>query len=369
MKILHISGANGWGGNEQQIIYLLPKLNELGIENVVCGLSGSILEKECKKHKINFVPFKGKKLKKFSNFKQLSELTKTEKPDIIQLHTSDSLMFFLLADLFFNIKGKLVFSKKGVGVSGSFFSKIKYNHPRIDAILCVSKMVEDSFGKILNEKTKQKTLIINDSVSLDVLNFERTLNIRELYNIPNHKVLVGNIANHTNAKDLFTLIDALAEVKFKHHRDDIIFVQVGEFSKKTDKLKNYATQKGVLKDVIFMNKIKNASSLNKQFDIFLLTSQREGGPTSLLEAMLMETPTVSTKVGVVPDVIENGVNGFVAEIKDYKKLAEYVITLVDNKLLQQQFGLKSKVLIQEKFTASYIAGEIKNEFEKIAAKN
>lgn len=369
MKILHISGANGWGGNEQQIIYLLPKLNELGIENVVCGLRGSVLENECEKHNLKFIPFKEKKLKKFVNFKQLSELTKTEKPDIIQLHTSDSLMFFLLANLFFGIKGKLVFSKKGVGVSGSLFSKLKYNHPRIDAILCVSKMVEDSFSKILNTKTKQKTLIINDSVSQDVLNLPSTLNIRNLYNIPSNKMLVGNIANHTNAKDLFTLIDVLAEIKYTHKRNDVIFVQVGEFSKKTDKLKDYAIQKGVLREIIFMNKIKNASSLNNQFDVFLLTSQREGGPTSLLEAMLMGTPTVSTKVGVVPNIVENGVNGFAAEIKDAKKLAMQVIELLDKKELQNKFSTKSKELIQEKFTATYIANQIKIEFEKIAAKN
>lgn len=226
-------------------------------------------------------------------------------------------------------------------------------------------MVEDSFGKILNKKTKEKILIINDSVSLNVLDLPITLKIRDLYNIPNEKLLVGNIANHTNAKDLYTLIDVLAEIKFTHNRNDIIFVQVGEFSKKTDKLKDYAIKKGVLKDIIFMNKIINASSLNKQFDVFLLTSQREGGPTSLLEAMLMGTPTVSTKVGVVPDIVENGINGFAAEIRDAKKLAEQVIELLDDKELQNKFSSKSKELIQEKFTAAYIANQIKVEFENM----
>ena len=54
MKILHISGAKGWGGNEQQIIYILPKLNALGVQNIVCGLKNSVLEKECEKNNISF---------------------------------------------------------------------------------------------------------------------------------------------------------------------------------------------------------------------------------------------------------------------------------------------------------------------------
>lgn len=112
MKILHISGANGWGGNEQQIIYILPRLNDLGVTNIVCGLKGSILEEECSEHNIKFIPFEERKLKSFKNYAQLSNIQKIEKADVIQLHTSDSLMFFLLANLLFNIKGKLIFSKK-----------------------------------------------------------------------------------------------------------------------------------------------------------------------------------------------------------------------------------------------------------------
>ena len=101
MKILHISGAKGWGGNEQQIIYILPMLNALGIQNIVCGLKNSVLESECQKNGIIFIPFQNKKLKSFTNYKQLSKISKEENPDIIQLHTSDSLMFFLLIDYSF----------------------------------------------------------------------------------------------------------------------------------------------------------------------------------------------------------------------------------------------------------------------------
>ncbi|MVO10966.1 glycosyltransferase [Flavobacterium sp. TP390] len=369
MKILHISGAKGWGGNEQQIIYILPKLNALGVQNIVCGLKNSVLEKECEKNNISFIPFRNKKLKSFSNYKQLAKISKVETQDIIQLHTSDSLMFFLLSNFLFRIKGKLVFSKKGVGVSGSFLSKIKYNSSRIDAILCVSKMVEESFGKTLTPKMKDKTIVINDCVSLDILDLKSDIKIRKLYNIPDDKLLVGNIANHTNAKDLFTLIDVLAEIKHVHNRNDIVFVQVGEFSKKTDKLKEYAIKKKVFKDIIFMNQIKNASSLNNQFDVFLLTSQREGGPTSLLEAMLMGTPVVSTKVGVVPDIIQDGSNGFSAEIKDAKKLSKNIIELLDNKKLQKEFSETNMEIVKTKFSAVYIANQIKNEFEKLLKTN
>ena len=213
MKILHISGAKGWGGNEQQIIYIVPQLNELNVENIVYGINNSVLEQECNKVNIPFLGVKTRKLNKFSNYKHLANTIKENKPDIVHLHTSDSLMFFLMSNLIYSFKVKLIFSKKGVGVSGSFLSKLKYNNKRLDSIICVSKMVQDSFGKTLNKETLNKTVVINDSVSLNILNESSKINIRELYNIPKEKFIVGNIANHTNAKDLYTLIDVLAELK------------------------------------------------------------------------------------------------------------------------------------------------------------
>ncbi|MFT7250969.1 MAG: glycosyltransferase involved in cell wall biosynthesis [Flavobacterium sp.] len=369
MKILHISGAKGWGGNEQQIIYIVPQLNELNVENIVYGINNSVLQQECNKVKIPFIDVKTRKLNKYINYKHLAKTIKEFKPDIVHLHTSDSLMFFLVSHLIYRFKTKLIFSKKGVGVSGSFLSKLKYNNNSFDSIICVSKMVQDSFGKTLNASTLKKTVVINDSVSLSILNNTSSINIRELYNIPKEKFIVGNIANHTNAKDLYTLIDVLAELKHNFKRKDIVFIQVGEFSKKTDRLKQYAIDKRVFKDIVFMDKVKNASSLNTQFDIFLLTSQREGGPTSLLEAMLISIPVVSTKVGVVSDIIIDGENGFIADIKDSKSLANKTALLLDNKDLQKQFSEKGKVIIKEQFTAKYIAQKTLEEYQKVVAKN
>ena len=117
-----------------------------------------------------------------------------------------------------------------------------------------------------------------------------------------------------------------------------------------------------------MDKIKNASSLNSQFDCFLLTSQREGGPTSLLEAMLFGIPVVSTKVGVVSDIIVDGENGFTAEIKDNSTLAKKVVMLLDDKKIQVQFSEKGKAIIKEQFTPKYIAQKTLEEYNSVLSK-
>jgi glycosyltransferase involved in cell wall biosynthesis len=364
MKILHISGAKGWGGNEQQMIDLIPELNSLGVENIVFGVRDSSLQKECVKKNISFIEAKKNKLNKLLNYSYLNNLTKIIKPDLIHLHTSDSLTFFTISDLVFRLKTKTVFSKKGMGASGSFLSKLKYNYSGINSVFCVSKSVERDFSEILYEKNKSKTTVINDCVSLDILNSEETINLRDKFTIGENHFIVGNIANHTRAKDLYTFINVVDYLVNELNRKEVVFIQIGEFSKYTPHLLGIVKEKKLEDFIVFTGKIESAFSLNRQFDLFLMTSMREGGPTSVLEAMLMGVPIVSTNVGVVPDVIEDGRNGFISPIMDYKDLAQKINLLLSDKNLQEKFIEESRLKIENEFLASKIAFQTLIEYKK-----
>ena len=355
MKILHISGAKGWGGNEQQMTFLFPELDKLQVENIVFGIKNSVLQEECERLNVVFLEAKGNKLNKFINYRYLKELVFRIKPDLIHLHTSDSLTVFAISDFLFKLNTKTVFSKKGMGSSSSFLSKLKYNYKKLDSIICVSSSVQRDLQPILNANTKSKTVVINDCVSLDIQKLPHTLDLRKEFKIASDLKIVGNIGNHSNAKDIPTFINVVNEVVHVLKRNDIKFVQIGEYSKNTPLLKDLVKEKGLENHIIFTDKIKNASTVIEQMDVFLMTSEREGGPTSVLEAMLIGTPVVSTKVGVVSDVIQDGSNGFIAPVKDFKQLSEKVVRLLDDSDLQAVFVKDSKAIIAEKFTATYIA--------------
>lgn len=67
--------------------------------------------------------------------------------------------------------------------------------------------------------------------------------------------------------------------------------------------------------------------LYSALDVYLLTSRVEGGPCTVFEAMACETPVVSTRVGAVPDLIVDGVNGFSAEVDDSEGLISAIVSL------------------------------------------
>lgn len=368
MKILHISGANGWGGNEQQMINVIPELTKFGVENVVFGIDNSLLQKECEANNINFVNSQKKKLNKFVNYRYLKTVVNEVKPDLIHLHTSDSLTVFTISDLLFGLKTKAVFSKKGMGSSSSILSKFKYNYSGISSYFCVSQSVENEFRKILSKNNISKTAVIHDCVSLQILNSRTDYNLRNKFSIAKDKMIVGNIANHTKAKDLETFIGVVDYVVNVLKKKDIRFVQVGEFSKLTSELMARVKEKELEDYVSFTGKIKNANVLNSQFDVFLMTSQREGGPSSVLEAMLIGIPIVSTNVGVLSEIIVDNESGFISPIKDYKDLATKLILLLSDHSMQKKFKEISKIKILNEFNSEHIAKETYIAYQTIIEK-
>ena len=104
------------------------------------------------------------------------------------------------------------------------------------------------------------------------------------------------------------------------------------------------------KYITFAGYLEGVKYLIPQFDVFLMTSKNEGGPVSMLEAFLMKVPVVITKVGIVPEAITNGKNGFYSNVGDYKGLAENIETLLENFELRENFVSEAHSVLFQEFT-------------------
>lgn len=357
MKILHISGAKGWGGNEQQMVSIVPELQKMGVENLVYGVNHSVLQQSMAELNIPFIPAQAPKLNKWANYRDLKRVVEREKPDLIHLHTSDSLTVFTLADKLYKLGVRAVFSKKGMGSSSSFLSKLKYNYANVQSIFCVSQSVARDFSPILTEKNRSKLRVIHDCVSLAIAEVPAPFNLRDRYALADTQSIVGNIANHTAAKDIPTLLRAVAHWVHDLNRPDVTLVQMGEFSKLTPTYRALAEELNIVPNVIFTDKLPHAYAFNPQFAAFVMSSQREGGPTSVLEAMLLGSAVVSTAVGVVPDVIRENETGKMVAVKDAQALAQACIELVNQPEKAREIGQNAAAMVRQNFLAQQIAAE------------
>ncbi len=360
MKILHISGARSWGGNEQQLVDVIEELNKFRVANVIFGVRDFDLHQYSITNNIKFVPCKDKKLNKYKNYIYLNEVVKNIKPDLIHLHTSDSVTVYTISDLLYKLKTPTVFSKKGISRKMSLLSKYKYNYKNINKILCVSQIVKDHFEDVIASKSHHKLCVVYDGVKVIDGDNSTSKDIKKIYQLKKNTQIIGNIANHNGAKDLLTLVKTLNILVNEKKLKDIHLIQVGSFTRGTPEIKELVATYNLEDYITFTGFVENASSLITQFDVFLMTSIREGGPTSVLEALYKKVPVVSTRVGVVNEAITDGVSGFISEIGDYNNLADKIELLLNDESLKNSF----KEISYQKFLNNFTSEKLgKNTYK------
>ena len=109
-------------------------------------------------------------------------------------------------------------------------------------------------------------------------------------------------------------------------------------------------------------KLSLAETKDKMKNCYCLVipSLSEGLPRVLLEAMALAKPVVASKVGGIPDLIQEGQNGFLVEPGNTDQLAEKLRILLKDKNLAIEMGKRSRELIQDKFSnEKYIANYLK----------
>lgn len=111
--------------------------------------------------------------------------------------------------------------------------------------------------------------------------------------------------------------------------------------------------------IIYHGHQADVSSLLHDFDVFVLpTFYREGIPRSILEALSIGMPIITTNTPGCRETIKNGMNGFLIEPKDQKSLTQAMIELLEKPNLVASMGKVSRSLAEEKFNVTIINHEL-----------
>ena len=167
MTVLHVSGAQVWGGNEQQLIYLIDELNVQGVKQILFCYKDTPLYDAASKENIEIIssePF-GVYSNQYRKF--LSSIVHTHDIDILHLHTSDAITGYVVTDIFKSLKTAALIARRGVRNKVGLLSKLKYNYKNIDGILCNSKYVKAHFSPVLSEKNKEKLVIVYSGLRIE----------------------------------------------------------------------------------------------------------------------------------------------------------------------------------------------------------
>jgi len=106
---------------------------------------------------------------------------------------------------------------------------------------------------------------------------------------------------------------------------------------------------GVAEKVVFAGFVTDLPPLLKAADIFVLSSRQESLPVSLREAMAASLPVIATRVGGVPEAVEDGESGLLVPPEDPRALAEAMVRLASDAPMRERMGRRGYQIVQNKF--------------------
>ena len=148
-------------------------------------------------------------------------------------------------------------------------------------------------------------------------------------------VVVGIAARLNPVKDIATLVRGFAKA---HRECPSLRLLIAGDGEQMSMLKGLAAELGVERQVCFAGWVSDTDSFYHAIDINTLTSLSETFPYSLTEGARAALPTIASRVGGVPYLIEHGVHGLLFEAGDADTLARHLITLAKDPTLRQHLG-------------------------------
>lgn len=363
MKVLHISSEPEWRGGEQQLAYLVDELYKNNVQQWILCLEGSSLHNYCKKKHLAHFTFSKGFLHQMRTAKQVKAICKKHTIELIHIHDSHAHNFAILAaDIFFN-STPLVLSRKVVfPISRNWFSKYKYNHKKIQAIICVSEAVKNILSD--NIRNKSKLCTIYDCVDLHSFKGGGSGVLRKQYNISENELIIGNIAALASEKDHITFINTAEMLINKGLKTRFILVGTGN---EKNPLESLVKQKGLSDKIIFHGFTLDISAVLRDFDIFLFTSRKEGLGSILLASFAARVPVVATQTGGIPELVKHNETGLLAPIGDSIRLTENIISLIGSPELKGKIVANAYTFVQQ-FSKEAISKQVLDVYNEITIK-
>ncbi|MGB7468199.1 MAG: N-acetyl-alpha-D-glucosaminyl L-malate synthase BshA, partial [Candidatus Acidiferrum sp.] len=165
---------------------------------------------------------------------------------------------------------------------------------------------------------------------------------------PNGEAVLMHLSNFRPVKRLPDTVEIFAIVRAKMPAK-LVLIGDGPDRGAAEYL---VRKKRLQKDVIFLGKQDAVYEKLSAADLFLMPSQLESFGLAALEAMACEVPVIATNVGGVPEVVENGVDGYLVEPGDVKSAAAHAIELLSRADRGREMGQRARIDAKRKFCAN-----------------
>jgi glycosyltransferase involved in cell wall biosynthesis len=207
----------------------------------------------------------------------------------------------------------------------------------------------------LDERAEGRIPITIVPHGVDTEFFQRKKVHPKRFGIPANRFVLGFIGNRgsdldNGRKGIDVFLDVVREVAARIPRLHIVLGGPGWKGELAD-----LQASGISASATGYIRNSDLPALYSSLDVYLLTSRVEGGPCTVFEAMACETTVVSTRVGAVPELIVDGINGYSADVDDREALVSAIVALDNSPEARIEIGRKGRETVARRNWASVLS--------------
>ncbi len=177
--------------------------------------------------------------------------------------------------------------------------------------------------------------------------------------VPENSIVIGCVSRLRKDKGVIFLAEAFAKFHNEQPNSFLLIVGGGEEEPKIREISKVHK----IEDCVFITgDVKNTSQYFSYMDIYVLPSLTESYPNALIEAMYAGLPIIASKVGDVPEIIENGINGLLVSPGNTQELVEQITYLSNNKNVRISYGIAAKNKIENTTSYKIVIKSYEKEF-------
>jgi glycosyltransferase involved in cell wall biosynthesis len=189
--------------------------------------------------------------------------------------------------------------------------------------------------------------------------------IRSKWALKKEEAVVGIVSKLWEGKGHTVLIEAFKLLKEKIKDAKLVIVGEGYLY---DELFRRVGNNGLRESVLFTGFQMDVSEIIATFDVAVLPSFFEGMGRVILEAMAMEKPVVASRVGGIPDLIDQGINGLLVRPGDARELADTLERVLSDNGLAKRLGREGRKRIKDQFSADVMVRSIEELYRELLAR-
>ena len=340
MKVIHLISGGDSGGAKTHVHSLLQNLTRTIDVTMVCFMDGPFAQ-EARELGIRTVVLPGRNL--LRTYHTLKRMIREEGYEIIHCHGArGNMMGALLRRATGLPVVTTVHSDYRLDYLGRPFSRLSYGTINTIALRLLDYRigVSDAMTDLLISRGFDPDKLFTIYNGLDFTPRTPALGRAEYFrsvglDADEDSVVVGIAARLNPVKDIGTLVRGFA---IAHQTCPKLRLLIAGDGEQMDMLKKLSAELGVERQVCFAGWITDTDSFYHAIDINTLTSLSETFPYSLTEGARAALPTVASRVGGVPYLIEHGIHGLLFEAGDAEGLARCLVSLARDPTLREHLG-------------------------------